>query len=161
MNWLILTLAYFVIAVVFYVILSRSVAGNGVLKFMASGSVAGLALIVHGLKLPSPSDGVPAALLYAFICELFIFTFTAMRNSVAMSLLLVLKKRPLPDNEIDKLYADQEMVQWRIKNMLKIGLLGPHAAGPALTSRGRLFLNVFRLCKRFFRHERPERSFHT
>ena len=156
MGFLLWTAGYFVISVMGYVILSRSVAGNGVFKFMVAGSLAGAMLILHASKTLPLALTVGAVLLYALFCELFIFFITFVRSSVSVSLLLMLKNRSLSDTEIDNLYRDEAMVDGRINKLAKAGFLRDD--GKALTTSGKSLLSGFRFFRRFFRHEGVERT---
>ena len=156
MDWAVRAAAYFVVSVGLYAILSRTVAGNGVMKFFLSGTLTGLGLVIHQSFLGDVRSVAAAALSYAFVCELFIFFIAFVGSSVSVSLLLMLRSRSLSDGEIDALYADEVMVHERIGKLLKTGLL--QETPRRLTGRGERLLTAFRFCKRFFRHEGPERT---
>ena len=149
---------YFMISVGLYVILSRWMMGNGVLKFVFCGTIAGLGLILHQWLSGDLSSLVPSVLLYAFICELFIFFIAFVGSSVSVSLLLMLRSHPLSQPEIDRLYADEAMVDERIRKLKMTDFLEEAADPGRLTAKGRALLSGFRMFRRFFRHEGPERT---
>lgn len=149
---------YFMISVGLYVILSRWIVGNGVLKFVFCGTIAGVGLVLRQWLSVDLSNLVPSVLLYAFICELFIFFIAFVGSSVSVSLLLMLKGRPLSQPEIDRLYADEAMVDERIRKLEMTDFLEKAADPRKLTAKGRVLLSVFRMFRRFFRHEGPERT---
>ncbi|GEM_PF-4160885 len=158
MAWLVATGVYFMISVWLYVILSRWMTGNGVLKFVFCGTIAGLGLMLHQGLSGDLVNLVPSVLLYAFICELFIFFIAFVRSSVSVSLLLLLKDRPQSQREIDRLYADEAMVNERIRKLEMTDFLEKAADSRKLTAKGRALLSGFRMFRRFFRHEGPERT---
>ncbi len=149
---------YFMISVILYVILSRIVFGNGILKFVLSGAVVGAGLLTREFALQGLVGLMATALFYAFLCELFIFFISFVRSSVSVSLLLLLKKSPLSQERIDQLYADEAMVGIRIRKLSETSFLIEDSQGRRLTSKGRFLLSVFRALKKFFKHEGVERT---
>ena len=151
--------AYFVISATLYVILSRTVSGNGILKFVLSGAAVGAALLMREFAFGSLAGLMASALFYAFLCELFIFFISFVGSSVSVSLLLLLKKSPLSEERIDQLYADEAMVGIRIRKLSETSFLIEDSQGRRLTKKGYVLLWTFRALKKFFKHEGIERTF--
>lgn len=151
-------IAYFAISACVYVIVSRNFYGNGVVKFVGVGGTVGSALFLHGAASAGSEEAVASALVYAFLCEIFVFFTTFVRSSVSVKLLLMLRQRPMPQSGIDGLYADDAMVSERIGKLITTGFLAMKDSLPVLTVKGRWLLSTFRTLKRFFKHEGPERT---
>src|SRR3981081_122206 len=100
--WLILSAAAFMASGLIYAVvvrpLGRAGAGAG---FVAVGGRRGAAMSSfcprrYGLTPPS----LAATLTYAFACELYMFLFTLVGNSVSFGLLTQLARRPLTSTDI-------------------------------------------------------------
>jgi MFS family permease len=90
-------------------------------------------------------------LLFALLCELYVFCFTLTMNSVSVRLLILLRNGP---SRIDTLarHADREsLVERRIETLVANDFLAPGPRGPRLTPKGRQTLATFERLRAFFR----------
>src|SRR3977135_4536201 len=100
--WLILSAAAFVTSVLVHAMAVRLAArARPVPPVVVIGGAIGAALIglcarSYGLTPPT----LAATLTYAFACELYIFLFTLVGNSVSFGLLTQLARRPLTSTDI-------------------------------------------------------------
>jgi hypothetical protein len=145
----------FLAAVVLHAVVVRlSLRGDAVTKFVAAGGVAGVGLLALLLLLDAPAlIAVAAVVAFAFTCELYIFLFTLVGQSVSVRILLELRAGELRREEIDALYDPRDMVQGRIARMRATGLLEP--GGFRVTPRGQRLVRIFLGLKRFFGHPLP------
>ncbi len=146
-------LFYFLLAVVGQVLARR--AGwfrNAVFEFLFSGSVCGLALLTYfffnGMRPPALFS---AALLYAFICELYLFLFTFVRNSVAVSLLMLLCDAALTQEQMDLKLGPENMVERRLLGMTQAGFLENRDLSYHRTPKGRFLAACFKAMKSVFK----------
>lgn len=148
---------YFAVTVAGHAVLCRlPLAGNIVMKFLIMGGLVGLALsghetLVYGLAIETWT----ALLLYAFVCELYVFLFTLVSSSVSASLLLTLRAGSLTQAEIDRPYSSSSMVDGRVEKLLATRLLGMSLSGYVVTDEGRILLAALRTLRHFFRHTTP------
>jgi hypothetical protein len=91
-------------------------------------------------------------LVYALICELYLFLFTLTISSVSANLLLALRRKALTEEELEEQYDSRKMVAQRLARLEAVGLLGrsgdtlrPTPSGLRATARWAAF-------RRFFRH---------
>lgn len=151
--WALSVLLSLIVAVTGHALACRMpVAGNIVTKFLRIGGLTGLFLggfeiLRHGLSLETWA----ALLLYGFACELYIFLFTLVSNSVSTSILIALRAGHLTRAEVDRRYSVAYMVNMRMEMLLADGFLRRDPAGYALTPRARVVLYFFKRARRFFR----------
>ena len=100
--WLGLTWIYFFAACLVHAVFCRcSLPGNSVVKFLGAGSLTGLGLINHEFHLYGHGTrAVSSVILYAFICELYLFLFTFVGTSVSASLLFKLRGKAMSLDDI-------------------------------------------------------------
>lgn len=153
MGWLGWALGAFIFSVFAQcMILRLTKLRNGMLAFVIAAFPLGLALIAV-LSGAYPADPAWAGvLLYAFLCELWMFVFSLTFSSVSASLLLHLHMRPMRRDKIDQLYDNRAMIQRRIS---WLGLI--HAAvekdGRLVpTEKGRKLAGLFDALRGFFGH---------
>jgi hypothetical protein len=123
-------------------------------RFLAVGSVIGLALLVflidtYGIL---SVETFAAALSYAFACELYIFLFTLVSSSISANLLMTLYDRELTAAEIDDIYDSERMVAQRIRRLLATGFLRSEASGLTVTPKGMRLQKLLRALYAFFGH---------
>ena len=153
--WLTMGIGFWGLALIAHAIACRLPGpGNSVFPFLIVGSLTGFALIAtlashYGLSIQCAAG----VLVYAFLCELYIFLFTLAISSVSANLLLNLSVRNMTQQEIDRRYDSSLMVTQRIERMLGTGLLEETPRGVQLTPRGLRLLRMFELARRFFRHD--------
>jgi hypothetical protein len=125
---------------------------DAVASFLAWGVIVGCGLMVGLFELNGAQVAVAGALLYGFLCELYIFAFTFAAISISANLLLVLQAGPMDQNEIDRLYDDREMVRKRIAGLTRNGLVERVDGELRATRTGKRLAEVFNGARRFFRH---------
>lgn len=152
--WGILALIYFMATIAGHGLLCRlPLGGNIVVKFILIGSVVSATLAVHEIMLYGIAIETFAALLsYMFICELYIFLFTLVGNSVSVSILLQLSKNSLNESELERVNSDKMMVNERLQKLINVNFLEVRNKKYCLTQQGLLLLKFFRSFKSFFRH---------
>jgi hypothetical protein len=121
-----------------------------VMRFLIVGGGVGLLLVGH--LAGSYGLGVEvwaAGLVYGFGCELWVFLITLVDSSVSVSLLLLLRRRPLGRVELIRFASGRMMVATRVEKLCARGLLQRASDGYTLTRRGRALVATFRFLRRF------------
>jgi hypothetical protein len=155
--WLMLSAAAFVTSVLVHAAAVRLVPRPGAVPaFVAVGGVMGAALIgycarSYGLTPPT----LAATLTYAFACELYIFLFTLVGNSVSFGLLTKLASHPLRPDEIAGFYRAEAMIARRFEQLEGSDFITTGPAGVKLTTRGKRVVRIFSLLHAVF--GRPNR----
>jgi hypothetical protein len=145
--WLILSAAAFVASVLVHAVVVRLIGRAGAVPaFVAIGGAIGAALIAYcarryGLTPPS----LAATLTYAFACELYMFLFTLVGNSVSFGLLTQLARRPLTSTDIAGFYRTEAMIGRRFEQLEGSDLITAGPAGFTLTTRGKSVVRIFSL----------------
>ena len=152
--WALYVVATFAIAFVLHALLCRlSLQGDSVSKFLVAGSSAGLCLVLTLVGLNGFGLSTWAGLLsYALICELYIFLFTLVGNSVSASLLLRMRRGKISMAEIDRIYSSHSMVEERVEALEKNAFITYSPDGWTLTGKGKRVLVLFRTLRRIMRH---------
>lgn len=153
--WIALTLAYYLGAILAHGAVARNKpAGNRVTQFVIVGGVLGACLLSHLVLRPGAAGPavLAGALVYAFLCELYIFLFTFVTSSVSVALLIAQLDGPGATDEAPTL-APGEMVGRRLRDMAGAGLLTETDGRFALQPRARLMVRFHRALRDFFRHE--------
>jgi hypothetical protein len=151
--WMILSVAAFITSVLIHAVAMRIVERAGaVAAFVTIGGTVGMLLIVYCVT----SYGLtPAALAttlaYAFACELYIFLFTLVGNSVSFGLLTRLARHPLKPADIAGLYRMEAMIARRFEQLERGNLISAGPAGFRLTRRGEGLVQIFSLLHAVFR----------
>lgn len=146
---------FFLISVGLHAAAGRfGIISNSVLRFLAVGIAVGLILIVvlAGHYGPFSAELFGGALAYAFLCNLYIFLFTATLSSVSTNLLSRLASGPLVANEVAQLYSGTKMTAVRIKRLIDAGFLRAGPEGLALTARGARTVASYARLRRLFKH---------
>ncbi len=158
--WLEFVFIYFLAAFLGHALLCRScLPGNSVVKFLASGTAAGLGLIFHESRFIGANEKMlSTALMYAFICEVYIFLFTFVKTSISASLLFVLRSHALSEQQIERLYPKESMVSRRMEKLFEEGLLESKDDRSVLTTKGQRVVKIFRALQSFFGHRPDFRS---
>jgi membrane protein implicated in regulation of membrane protease activity len=128
---------------------------NRVVSFLCVGCFTGGVLLIflaghHGFL---SAQVFGAAMIYGFICELYLFLFTFALSSISANLLVTLHRRRLTDTEIESLYDSRRMVSHRIERLEHTGLLQAVGDRYEVTRRGRRFLRLLGALRGFFRHD--------
>ena len=98
-----------------------------------------------------------AGVLYAFLCELYLFALTFVLGSVSVWLLLVhLDPRLAGPAVAETTGGFAAMTSQRLDRMRQTGLLEFTSESYRLTPKGRMLLRGAQACRRFFGHrEQP------
>jgi hypothetical protein len=140
--------------IIFSLICQLGFSRNTVFTFIGIGGFFGVFLLLlilnsFGLAVEFWS----AILLYSFLCELYIFLFTFVGNSVSVSLIRALAKhRYMSLESIKKLYESDSPAIGRIEKLASVGLLCASESGYSLTAKGKRFIKIFQALRGFFRH---------
>ena len=156
--WLILSVAAFVTSVLVHAtavrLAARAATGAGVRgnrRGDRGRADRATALRSYGLTPPT----LAATLTYAFACELYIFLFTLVGNSVSFGLLTKLASHPLKPDEIAGFYRAEAMIARRFEQLEGSDLITTSPAGFKLTARGKRVVRIFSLLHAVF--GRPNR----
>jgi hypothetical protein len=157
MSWLLHIVLAFGVAVLAHALYVRLAPNsNRLFSFLAIGTLVGLralAYIARHFSIVS-AETLAAALLYAFLCELYIFLFSSSLTSISMNILIRLLFKPIPTKELEQDYSGEAMVRIRIERLLGTNMLErvtPESI-PTLTARGQGFLDSVGKLRKFFRH---------
>src|SRR6476469_9355208 len=143
--WLIFSAAAFVTSVFVHAMAVRVARRTRpVPAFAAIGGATGAVLIglcarSYGLTPPT----LAATLTYAFACELYIFLFTLVGNSVSFGLLTNLARHPLKPDAIAGFYRAEAMIERRFEQLEGSDLITTTPAGFKLTTRGKRVVRIF------------------
>jgi hypothetical protein len=148
--WLIPSVAAFVIGVFVHSAIMRIAAhARPVPAFMAIGGAIWIMLIVYCVRrygLTAPA--IAAVLIYSFACELYIFLFTLVGNSVSFGLLARLADAPLKPDAIARFYRTEGMIARRFSQLESNDFIVGGPAGFTLTTRGKRVVHMFSLLHR-------------
>ena len=155
--WFVAGLASFGLSVLAHVIVCRTrIALNGVFKFVVVAMPMGALLTILLLKVYGVSlESWASLLLYALLCELYVFTFTMVGSSVSVSILMRLRAGGRSIEEIERQYSAEYMVESRFSKLVNNDLLAPVNGDYVITDRGKRLLHVFEWLRSFFRHAAP------
>ena len=155
--WLMLSVAAFVTSILVHAVAVRLVPRAGAVPaFVAVGGAIGVALIGYcALSYGSAPPTLAATLVYAFACELYIFLFTLVGNSVSFGLLTKLASHPLRPDQIAAFYRAEAMITRRFEQLEGSDFITTRANGVKLTARGKRVVWIFSLLHAVF--GRPNR----
>jgi hypothetical protein len=157
MTWMAPCVAFFLLAACLHAAVRRiAPAVNTVTAYAACSSACGIALALCLLS-PGSLGAVRAAAalgLYAFLSELYVFTFTFVFGSVSASVLLSHLGDAAPAAGEAPAPADV-MIQRRLAGLCGAGLLSERHGSYEITAKGRLVAFLDRSLGAFFGHERP------
>jgi hypothetical protein len=153
-DWLAYVLLAFFASVLGQMLLLRlRLLGNSFYAFLITGIAIGLGLMPLLFNFYSANIALSGTLLYAFLCELFIFSFTFIYSSVSANLLMRLGHRPMGRAEIDSLYDDRDMTRQRIDGLIHSALVEEAEMTLRITAKGKVLARVFDNARRLFAHE--------
>jgi hypothetical protein len=152
-----LAVAAFAVSVLVHAVALRLARGVGaVAGFVLIGGAVGIALV--GLSFAvfgfTPAFGA-TVLSYAFLCELYIFLFTLVANSVSFALMTRLARQPLQPAQIAEFYRTEAMLSRRYQQLEQAGYIVAEQGGFALTPQGRMVVSVFSFLRALFRRPHP------
>ena len=149
-----LALAAFALAVLLHGLAMRvSMKLDSVRRFLMVGIPLGLALTAFslgrfGLTLP----GFAAILLYAMLCELYMFCFTLVLSSVSATMLILLRQGPVQASALASVYEPREMVKLRLDRLIKTGFIERASGRFCMTRKGERLHLIFTRLRKFFGH---------
>lgn len=150
---LLLAGACFGAAVVLHGLLRPFVHVDSVRRFLLAGIPVGILLTVAAVSLYGwTPQGFAAIALYAFLCELYIFSFTLVLSSISATTLVILRRGPLPLADLSAVYKPEEMVQLRVARLLDTGFLSRESGRVVLTAKALKIHAAFSTLSRFFGH---------
>lgn len=126
--------------------------GNGMLAFLIAAVPLGLALMAVLLPAYPANPAWAGILLYAFLCEAWMFVFTSTFSSVSANLVLHLRLRPMRRDEIDQLYDNRQMIRRRINWLGYIQATVENNGRLEPTPKGRKLAALFDALRAFFGH---------
>jgi hypothetical protein len=146
----------FFLVVIIHMICARVFSSvNRVKSFVAAAALIGCGLAVVALCRTSLDIAISSLVLYAFLCELYLFAFTLALGSISANLLVRLRRGSLPLRRLNEHYSGELMTTIRLERLCQSGLLEGDSDGWILTPRGRRLAKVFAKLRRFFRHGHP------
>ena len=153
MIWLAAGIAGFGTALIGQSLLLRATAlRNGMVAFLLAGLPIGLVLILMLARHAGRDETIAGVLLYAFLCELWMWIFSAAFSSVSANLLLHLRSKNLTYDDIDLAYDDRQMILRRIEWLEHIGAIQALDGQLVPTRRGRALASLFNAVRAFFGH---------
>lgn len=150
------SILFFGISLIVYFCLARCLSKfNRMFLFISSGLSVGLLLICWeiyslafiGIRL------ISVVLLYACLCEFYIFLMGLSLASISASILIKLQKVSMSESEIEKAYSSESMVLGRLERLLNGGYLSEYGGSLQLTEKGKRVAGLYRIFQRFFQHD--------
>jgi hypothetical protein len=153
--WILMPLAFLGLAVLLHGVATRlPLRLDVVRRFLLVGIPLGVALLVLSLQTLGFTPATFAAiLLYAFLCELYIFCFTLVLSSVSVTVLILLLRGAVPLGALSARYDPRAMVTLRLDRLIQQGLVSRSEGRIAVTARGMRLHRTFTFLQRFFGHE--------
>jgi hypothetical protein len=159
--WFFISLMSFILAIISHAVLSRLMPyANRVILFMVVGIAVGSSLIYlnHTLYNLFSIETAASALLYAFLCELYLFLFTFALASISANLLQHMSIKSLSANEIEAIYDSRKMVLNRYNRLISNGLIimdsaGIEGEGFIISPKGLKLLNSLIFLRTIFKHD--------
>ena len=147
-------LAAFVLAVLLHGLIMRApMQLDTVRRFLLVGVPLGLALVAYALVQFGPGPQAFAAiLLYALLCELYLFCFTLVLSSVSATMLIMLRQKSIEAGVLASVYDPKEMVQIRLNRLLNNGFLDKAKGRLTVTAKGMKYHRIFTVLSAFFEH---------
>ena len=125
---------------------------GAVTTFVAIGGAVGVLLVGCSLFYDGLTPTASAVVLtYVFACELYVFLFTLVGNSVSFGLMAQLAQHPLQPADIAKFYRAQTMVERRFEQLERANLIVRDGAGFRLTVRAKRIIRAFSVLRSVFR----------
>ena len=126
---------------------------DAVLRFLLVGAPIGAALLVWAALGGLTSHAVAAVMLYAFLCELYIFFFTLVIGSISVATLIALRESKVEEEVFLRRADTTAMVKVRLERLVKNGFVLRTNGRYGLTGKGMRVHRVFAALRRFFRHD--------
>jgi len=126
---------------------------NRVKSFLVVGALVGVGQVLVALYRWPLEVVVPSVVLYAFLCELYLFAFTLALGSISANLLMRLRHGPLLPRTLNEHYSGELMTRIRLDRLCQSGFLEKNGEGWVPTARARRLAKLFAKLRRFFRHD--------
>ena len=160
MTWLLMCLAAFAGAVGAHALLCRiNLRMSRVSRFLLVGIPVAMALFgaVHARYNFWSVETIGALLLFGFMCELYIFLFTATISSISSNILFHLSRRPLNIAEVAALYDSSEMVRLRLERLQNGGfVVSKNGNLLSVSAKGAFVHGLLRRLRIFFRQSESD-----
>jgi uncharacterized protein YacL len=125
-----------------------------VARFLVVGGLIGIVLV--GLLLERfgglTAEVAAGVLVYAFLCELYIFLFTMTISSISSNLLVRLAQREMTLSEVGAAYDSESMVTGRLARLVSTGFLQQSDDLLSITLKGLRFVRSMNSLRKFFGH---------
>jgi hypothetical protein len=123
-----------------------------VVQFVVTGTVIGICWLgVVAVRYGWSPRLLASTLLFGFLCELYVFMFTLVANSVAVSLLLAVQAGRTSAEDIEHTYRPEAMVSRRLDQLERAGLIERMQGRLMLTTAGRRLVENFNRATRYIR----------
>jgi hypothetical protein len=151
---ILVALTVFVFAVLLHGLVMRApILMDSVRRFLLVGAPLGLALAAFSLtRFGFTLPGFAAILLYALLCELYMFCFTLVISSVSATMLIMLRQGSVVDYSLASVYAPESMVRLRVDRLIKTGFVRQDGEHLAVTAKGAKLHRLFAMLRKFFGH---------
>lgn len=155
MGWLGLPIIAFALAITSQTVLVRRLRRrHAIVAFVGAGIPIGLVLIVALFFSTRSTDmSISGTLIYAFLCELWMFTLSVTFSSFAAKLMMLLRQRPLTFEEIDRLSDHRTIILDRMNWLADIGAAVKQNDSLIPTGGGRKLARLFNASRSFFGHQ--------
>jgi hypothetical protein len=152
MSSIFVSILAFLAAVLFHSIGARLLPRVNRVKLFATIGAA-IALALACLFPGEDSDvALSAFLLYGFLCELYIFSFTLALGSISANILMLLDNGETSLAGIASKYSGASMTSLRLDRLCRSGYLRTSDESWMLTTRGRTIANRFARFRQFLGH---------
>ena len=159
MIWIYIACCGFLIAMILHAVLSRIAANTSrVALFVAIGTPIGagifyIAVTAYGLW---SAKMLASVLVYAVLCELYIFVFTLAMASISANVLVRLKVKSLSVKDLSLIYDGNTMASRRVERLIDTELLAYDQDNIlSLTAKGHKLAEIFVMARKLLH---PTRS---
>jgi DNA-binding HxlR family transcriptional regulator len=154
MTWLFTSIAFFVAVITHGVLSHLAPRGSAVKRFFLIGALVGLLLIASFAVGNARPYG--AVLAYALLCELYVFLFTLVANSVSLNIAMrLLQEGPMRANRITEIYSLDDMLERRLEQLVNAKLITRGSDGWRVTADGARIALVFNFMRAVFHQTKP------
>jgi hypothetical protein len=127
---------------------------NGMVLFVACGLGVILTWLVDSLQTGPLDiwDSASILLIFAFLCELHLFTVGFSMTSISASLLVRLGRGGLTEDEVQRNYPSQTMINIRLQRLREAEYVRLQDDVLNVTTKGHRLIRMYQVAQRFFRH---------
>jgi hypothetical protein len=140
--------------IVLHSVMCRRARMSSAIAFLLAGSACGAVLLaaMAGAGLDR-LDIIASLVIYAFACELYLFTFTFAAMSVSANIVVTVKSEALPVVELRRIYSGEYMASARLNRSVQAGLIVCSGDLIHMTRSGERFRRLFARARGFFDHD--------